>query len=401
MKIKIGKVQVICIISGTVLTLLSYLMKPDFNAERYLKRNGYGNGETTYQIEVDGLAKDTQLIEIKMEEQIFSKEQMPQIFEEAVEYIKKAILMNNSSLSEVRTDLNLITSIPEMGITVSWISDDVDMINSFGKISLQEVTEAGKQVMITAHLRTGEYRYEKQLEITLLPPIKTMEESLVDQFKQELSILEEQEREKEGIILPGEYLGGKLTYRLGEAQDEKIFFVMGIILAFGWSLKEQNDKKRIKQNRLQQMQLDYSEVVYKFMIYIGAGLTVKKCWEQIVFEYDKRSHNNSRHIYEEMKKTLLEINNGLSETKAYQKFGQSCGLQSYLKLVGILEQNRKMGNKHLKQLLLQEVQDAFEMRKHLARKLGEEAGTKLLLPLFLLLGLIMAMVLIPSIWSML
>lgn len=39
---------------------------------------------------------------------------------------------------------------------------------------------------------------------------------------------------------------------------------------------------------------------------------------------------------------------------------------------------------------------AFEQRKNLAKKLGEEAGTKLLLPLFLMLGVVMIMIVVPA-----
>ncbi len=43
-----------------------------------------------------------------------------------------------------------------------------------------------------------------------------------------------------------------------------------------------------------------------------------------------------------------------------------------------------------------EMNDAFEQRKTTAKRLGEEAGTKLLLPLFLLLGIVMVIVIVPA-----
>ena len=72
------------------------------------------------------------------------------------------------------------------------------------------------------------------------------------------------------------------------------------------------------------------------------------------------------------------------------------GLQSYMKLGGLLEQNRKNGSKNLRNLLRTEMTDAFEQRKHQARRLGEEAGTKLLLPLFILLSVVMVMIAVPA-----
>ena len=67
-----------------------------------------------------------------------------------------------------------------------------------------------------------------------------------------------------------------------------------------------------------------------------------------------------------------------------------------MKLGSLLEQNRKNGSKNLRNLLRAETADAFEQRKHQARRLGEEAGTKLLLPLFILLSVVMVMIAVPA-----
>jgi hypothetical protein len=70
-----------------------------------------------------------------------------------------------------------------------------------------------------------------------------------------------------------------------------------------------------------------------------------------------------------------------------------------MKLASLLEQNRKTGLKNLRYLLEEEVAAAFEERKNIAKRLGEEAGTKLLLPLFLMLGIVMVMVVAPAFLS--
>ena len=43
-------------------------------------------------------------------------------------------------------------------------------------------------------------------------------------------------------------------------------------------------------------------------------------------------------------------------------------------------------------------EDAFEQRKNLAKKAGEEAGTKLMIPLFLMLIIVFAIILIDYIF---
>ena len=65
-------------------------------------------------------------------------------------------------------------------------------------------------------------------------------------------------------------------------------------------------------------------------------------------------------------------------------------------LAALLEQNRKNGSRNLRERLRLEMAEAFEERKHQARRLGEEAGTKLLVPLFLLLAVVMVMIAVPA-----
>ena len=61
-----------------------------------------------------------------------------------------------------------------------------------------------------------------------------------------------------------------------------------------------------------------------------------------------------------------------------------------------MEQNVKNGSKSLTPVLEAEMEAAFEQRKNLARRLGEEASTKLLLPLFMMLLIVMVMITVPA-----
>ena len=47
----------------------------------------------------------------------------------------------------------------------------------------------------------------------------------------------------------------------------------------------------------------------------------------------------------------------------------------------------------------QEAESALEDRKALAKKMGEEAGTKMLLPLMMMLGIVIAIIMVPAILS--
>ena len=67
--------------------------------------------------------------------------------------------------------------------------------------------------------------------------------------------------------------------------------------------------------------------------------------------------------------------------------------------LALLSQNVKKGTTDILKLLEQESQSAFEQHKNLAKKKGEEAGTKLLFPMILMLMTVMAMLMFPAIVS--
>jgi hypothetical protein len=90
---------------------------------------------------------------------------------------------------------------------------------------------------------------------------------------------------------------------------------------------------------------------------------------------------------------------GVPEGLAYVEYGRRCGLREYRKLGTLLEQNMRKGAKGLARLLEQESAESFEQRKNYARQLGEEAGTKLLLPMIMMLLIVMVIIMLPAILS--
>ena len=50
-------------------------------------------------------------------------------------------------------------------------------------------------------------------------------------------------------------------------------------------------------------------------------------------------------------------------------------------------------------LLLEEAKEAMEERRQLAKKMGEEAGTKLLFPMILMLLVVLVILIVPAMMS--
>jgi hypothetical protein len=70
-----------------------------------------------------------------------------------------------------------------------------------------------------------------------------------------------------------------------------------------------------------------------------------------------------------------------------------------MKFSTLIAQNLKKGNSGLCELLGREAVEAFESRKETAKRLGEEAGVKLLGPMMIMLIIVFMIILIPAFLS--
>ena len=93
------------------------------------------------------------------------------------------------------------------------------------------------------------------------------------------------------------------------------------------------------------------------------------------------------------------MQSGISEAQAYERFGKRCQLPEYIRIGSVLSQNLKKGAKGLTSMLEMEAEASLNDRKNNARKFGEKAGTKLLLPMILMLGVVLAILMIPAFLS--
>lgn len=366
-----------------------------------LARNSYGEGDREQEVKVGGLENEEVPMVLTLKERQYSKEEAESVFSKAGESLGEVILKGNESLDCVQTDLNLITRLPEYGISVRWESSNSDLIEVSGRVHGQDCPLEGTDCFLTAVLKAGVYSRSYELKVRVLPPKLSKEEKARKDYEALLLTLDEKQSGEPFLALPKAYDGRPLTYNVKPSSDYWIFPALGVLAAVLFPLRDRQREKEEKKKRERQMLLDYSEIVSKLAVFLGAGLPVRKAWERIVLDYETQMDEGGamRYAYEEMKSVYYLMGRGLSELRAYTEFGNQCGLLPYRKLAGLLEQNVKHGAERLRPILEAEMEAAFEQRKSLARKMGEEAGTKLLLPLFLMLGVVMAMITVPAFLS--
>jgi len=139
----------------------------------------------------------------------------------------------------------------------------------------------------------------------------------------------------------------------------------------------------------------------KLTMLLSTGTTVRSAWEKIVQNYERQKESmGTQTVYEEMLTTLREMQGGIPEAECYERFGKRCGVTTYVKFGTLLSQNLRKGSKGVSDILRMEAIQSFENRKSTAKRLGEEAGTKLLMPMLGMLAVVFIIVMIPAFLSM-
>lgn len=396
------KIQILCVALGIMLGAaaeLSARMGETLLEGHILMRNGYGQEEADYQLSVKGLEEDEVPLGLELSPRVYTKEEAHHVYEAVMDEMPGYILGDNESLGEVRSDLNLITSLNEYGIRLRWETEDPELVDPFGAVNSTGLGEEGREVCLRVRLTDGKWPEEYEIPVRLKPPLLSDVQQRMNDFMSLLIKEDERQNVMDRFELPLEFQGKALSYRIDR---KSVFWQMaglGVAAAFLLSVKEKNDVHKAQTRRKQQMMLDYSEVLSRLIIFLGAGMSIRTAWDKIGTDHHRmveEGRRKPRYIYEEMYETSRQMQGGVSEGRAFGDFGRRCGLQPYMKLTGLLEQNRKNGSRNLRDTLKIEMTEAFEQRKHQARRLGEEAGTKLLLPLFMLLSVVMIMIAVPA-----
>ena len=374
----------LCLLSGLLLSLFAAqhegrLFSPD--TAPTLPRGNYGAEDARYALVVEGLSDEETELLLPVRARRYREEELAIAAEACMEKLPLAVLNGNASLSEIRTKLSLPHFFPEEGLSASYLSSNPTLLDSYGNVNNGKLTDA---VDVTLSVRLRDFPDREGLlfvlPLTILPPARSAEEALRQDF---LSYLEEEDGRQlhsASLSLPTAYRGRKLRYREKKKQESRLFFLLGAVAALLFLLKERQDRADNAAARREQLLLDYPELVSKLLVLLGAGM-------------------NARAAYEELTKALLLLRAGESESHMYRAFGRACGLRQYMKLASLLEQNQRTGVAALRNILSAEMSIAWEERKNLARRLGEEAGTKLLLPLFLMLLVVMVIMVVPALFS--
>ena len=365
--------------------------------QKILSRDESGQDRTQeLKVSVDGREKN---VKIPVSGRQYDSRELKQVFQSSADSLDQLILGENTSLDEVRKDLDLITEIPDTGISVSWETDNYDVVDIQGHLNQEDLDGGGTEVKLTAVMRYGAEQAVHELWVRVFPPLLSGEEELMKALDESIRESDEDTKTKEYLILPETVNGKKVVWKYGTENRAFAILAAGAGASCMLVVSAAQKKKEQEKKEVRQMKIDYPGIINKFNLYIRAGMTIRRAWFLIAEDYEKRKGKEKRRAYEEMIYTMRQIRDGRPEGESYENFGIRCGVPPYRKFGAMLSQNVRKGSKGLTELLGREAEEAFEDRINLAKKLGEEAGTRLMIPMFLMLAIVFATVIVPAFFS--
>lgn len=379
------------------------------NAVSSIERPEPGEAAKNIAIEVyDETGKLQTTVAASVKPRKMSEEETNACFDNAYKELLDSMLKDNNSTEAVTTDLYMPDSLMNGLIRVSLYPSDYTVIDYDGTV-YNEMLKKGdtKEVSINYVLQYDEYDRQGTIELIVKPLEDMQQEELCEDAENKViqkavdSSVNVNTDDKKASL--PEHIGEKkVYYRYVKEKVPYVTYIMILAAAVALVLyrNKLNDRKQ-QEKRVKELQYDYSELISKLTLLLGAGMTIRRAWEKLVEDYIKKKENGAaiKQVYEEMYITDCNIKAGISEYKAYEEFGHRCNTREYLKLASLLQTNLKRGTNRLRELLYQESYDAFEQRKNIARQKGEEATTKLLIPMVMMLLVVMVIVMIPAVMS--
>lgn len=398
--------SILLIFAGSILTLLASFGQKKESAiieDKYVERGNYQEGEKSKEfiISIQDEIKE-QDIKVSISQQLLTEQEVKVLFAEAKSQIDSLVKGSNPSLMEVRSNLALPTRIEGFPLTITWETSNFEVVGTDGEINNQEIEEEGTLVDLIATLRCQEYEDKVQLHLKVLPPLLTAEERIRLNIVKQLKQANEKDLTSKYIELPLKINGKTIVWSEPKDNTARLIWVLGIFSAILIYVGKDKDLETKIKKRSQQLLSDYPDIVSKLTLLLGAGMTVKGAWQKIALDYREKKQVDKkyfRYAYEEMLISYYEITSGVSEAYAYEEFGKRMKNQRYMKMISLITQNLKKGSKGLSKILENESLDAFEDRKAYAKVAGEEASTKLMLPMFLNLVVVLIIIMIPACMS--
>lgn len=340
-------------------------------------------------------------VSIDVEARKYSNLECREIFERSTDAILEKMLNGNSGTGEIVSDVDFYSELQDIPFRFIWSVEDPGIFNDEGKIICTEPHDTVislsvnyesfyKDYSIPVHVNPG----KEIIERVESEKIKAFIDEALNSMRGDAMTPETLNQ----IQLPEYVDGEKINYAFSEKRKNPFYLISGFVVAAAVLIGTKKDERKIEEERREEILKDYPVLLQKMSMYLFSGMTVRNIWTKLLEDAEAKG-DEERPLYIEIQTAVNEIKSGVSEGTAYSRLAERTGVKEMVRFTTLLVQNLKKGSTKLCELLRRESSAAFEARTQRAKKAGEEASTKLLLPMMLLLIDVMLMIIVPAFWS--
>lgn len=349
--------------------------------------HGYSKEQELY-LNYDG---EESVYSLKVSPLQYTEEEFASISQSMFMDFEQSILGENNDLGAVCHDLILPVEDEEGIFSIKWKSDLPEVLTSRGKI-ISENLSGETEVALTATIEYLDYSASYTYKLTVCPYVGNVEVNQMDSIGLILDKLEKENRNEKIFEIP-QSIDGVEIYLTKDAKNKgMIIFFVGIFISIMLLFLDKSKVSDAGRKRDSMLNESYPAFVNKLWLLLSTGMTIRSSLEEVV-----RQSEETDILIKEIEYTINQINSGMDEAQAYLDFGDRIGISNYRRLMGHISQNLRMGTKDLLKLMEDEVRTSLELKKEYTRRKGEEASTKLLFPMIILLATVMIIIIVPAI----
>lgn len=392
------KEMMVIIAAGIVviaLCILKDLNNSTLEKEYGIIRNKAGEGKESIILQIKAEEEPWKEIEIDLYPKEYSKEELEDLFLKANDALVNMIKKENTSLTCVDSDLDLIQEIEGYPFLIQWTSTPEGIIDENGKLMVLD-RAVNEVIELTAVFEYEDWKKEKRFYVRV---IKETTKDFITSLGQRIKVTEADTREEDEFYLPEVFENKQLQWRYPLDNTGFVIGVLFILLIPFIAYEKDKEIFALSLKRKKQLQDSFPEFITKLTLLLEAGLSIQGAIFHIVEDYQKASYDKKIYLYEELSYICRQMKNGMSQKDGYGLLAKRCPLSCYKKIAGILTQHLYKGGNHILEELKMEALRAGEEQKRALQKKGEEMGAKLLFPMFLMLGVVMVFIMVPALFS--
>lgn len=382
-------------------------------SENSLPRPDYGEAdlEQDLDLSIPG-EEESESLTVHISSRKYTDAQVRSFLKNAETELRDHIAGENESLDEIRHALNFPKTLQDGLVEAEYSVSPSEMVDDTGQI-IGKPEKSGSPVTIEVSLCLQENKRVIRLGAVIYPPLLSDRQLFQTELEKSLKEADEKDPASEEIRLPQSAGGKTLSWKHPKSSFPGLVLAMALLLpVLFWVQKDEKIRQKAAERKVR-LDLDYSELLFKLTLLLGAGLTIRSAFARICAqgqEHDSlrlpgagppHADNVPLHpVYGEIQLMLREISSGVPEGTAYENFGRRCGLPQYIKLGSLLAQNLKKGSRGLTSLLEKEAFLSLQQHRTAARKMGEKAAMKMLFPMILMFIDVLFVLMVPALINM-